>query len=173
MRKEPAIVASCQHTPPSTLKPCSHFQATVGLPPDRDSQPTKRAIHPSIQARLPRKTKPTPRPTAGARPHFSFIATTYEKKTGGDTGYRRSAWGVAATPSNSNTGGGGGGVTDTPGGYGTDEGYFNDGGRGGRNRSRGRRESRASYRSRESSGWGLTSDDGGDYREEQQRRRYL
>lgn len=52
-------------------------------------------------------------------------------------------------------------ATDTPGGYGTDEGYAYDGGRRG-SRTRGHRNSGGGYRSRESSGWGLTSDDGGD-----------
>ncbi|CAM9751627.1 unnamed protein product [Ectocarpus sp. 4 AP-2014] len=64
---------------------------------------------------------------------------------GGDGGYRRSSWGVALPLS---------GTDDTPREHGG---------------AHGARESGTGRRSRESSGWGLTSDDGGDW--EQQRRR--
>lgn len=77
----------------------------------------------------------------------------------GDRGYRRSSWGVALPSSGKgNTyGDTNSAVTGTPVGYGTDEGYFKNGGA----RSN-RRGSRASYHSLDSSGWGLTSDEGGD-----------
>ncbi|CAM9111149.1 unnamed protein product [Ectocarpus fasciculatus] len=68
-----------------------------------------------------------------------------EMNGGGDGGYRRSSWGVAVPLS---------GTDDTPREHG--------GGHGVKGSMTGRR-------SRESSGWGLTSDDGGDW--EQQRRR--
>eukprot|EP00903_Cladosiphon_okamuranus_P020180 g18523.t1 len=117
-------------------------------------------------------------PGAAVSPAFSTISSREQAErdrerlaaiAGGSAGYRRSSWGISALPSNNdnnNHTGGGGGVTDTPGGYDTDEGYFNNGGG-----SRRRRSSRASYRSRESSGWGLTSDDGGEWDYQQQRRR--
>ncbi|CAM9528155.1 unnamed protein product, partial [Scytosiphon promiscuus] len=73
----------------------------------------------------------------------------------GNRGYRRSSWGVAL-PSAGN-GDSNSAITGTPGGYGTDEGYSNAAGA----RSS-RRGSRASYHSVDSSGWGLTSDEGGD-----------
>lgn len=63
---------------------------------------------------------------------------------GGDGGYRRSSWGVVVPLS---------GTDETP--------REHDGAHGGRGSGTGRR-------SRESSGWGLTSDDGGEW--EQQRK---
>lgn len=79
----------------------------------------------------------------------------------GDGGYRRSAWGVPMSVHDDHNYYSA--ATDTPGGYGygTDEAYGNGGGRRGSGgvKSTGRKDS---YRSRESSGWGLTSDDGGD-----------